>query len=133
MDDMDPTLKAYVQSPELAENYDEYFSDTPLFTLDCRYIEAVLDLPKRPESQYAVLDLGCGTGRHLILAAKNGCQAVGIDLNPHMLAQAEKNWPEKALPIRRALSNFTMSRYALFAAISPTIRSLLKNALMQRC
>lgn len=87
---LDPTVRAYVNSSRLAENYDEYFSGTPLFEFDCEYLESALGLPRPPEEGFTILDLGCGTGRHLELAAMNGCRAVGVDLNPHMLAKAKQ-------------------------------------------
>jgi ubiquinone/menaquinone biosynthesis C-methylase UbiE len=38
-----------------------------------------------------LLDLGCGTGRWtLLLVEKTGCEAVGVDLSPGMLAKARK-------------------------------------------
>jgi SAM-dependent methyltransferase len=79
-----------VNSARLAETYDEYFCRTPLFAFDCGFIARHLGLPRDPAKEYSVLDLGCGTGRHLLLCAENGCRAVGVDLNPHMLVEAKK-------------------------------------------
>lgn len=97
-DGFDPSLAEYVNSSRLAANYDECFSAIPLFKFDCLYLAAVLGFPRRPESNFSLLDLGCGTGRHLALAARNGCHAVGIDLNPHMLAKAEMNLVREGIP-----------------------------------
>src|SRR4051812_7343072 len=36
----------------------------------------------------AVLDLGCGTGRHALLLAENGYRMTGVDRSPEMLATA---------------------------------------------
>jgi SAM-dependent methyltransferase len=47
------------------------------------YLE-VLDLPPGA----AVLDLGCGTGRHAVAFARCGVRAVGVDLAAGMLARA---------------------------------------------
>lgn len=101
-DDIDPSLREYVNSAGLAANYDEFFSDTPLFRFDCLYLAAVLDFPHPPERSFSLLDLGCGTGRHLALAAGNGCHAVGVDLNPHMLAKAEQNLTRQGIPFSAA-------------------------------
>lgn len=37
-----------------------------------------------------VLELGCGTGRVLIPAAREGCDIVGLDLSEHMLTECRK-------------------------------------------
>jgi cyclopropane fatty-acyl-phospholipid synthase-like methyltransferase len=36
----------------------------------------------------AVLDIGCGTGRHCVELARRGYRATGVDLSPGMLAEA---------------------------------------------
>ena len=45
--------------------------------------------PLSPGSK--VLDIGCGTGRHSIELAKQGCDVVGIDRSTEMIAQARIN------------------------------------------
>lgn len=96
--DLDATIEQYVNSSRLAENYDEYFADSALFAFDCLYLGAVLDFPHVPERRFSLLDLGCGTGRHLALAARNGCRATGVDLNPHMLAKARASLTRQGIP-----------------------------------
>ncbi|MDR3211684.1 MAG: class I SAM-dependent methyltransferase [Planctomycetota bacterium] len=86
----DPLLAAYLDNAKLAETYDHYFSDYPLFEYDCLYLESALELPRPAGDNYLVLDLGCGTGRHLELVARQGGLAVGMDLNPHMLDKARE-------------------------------------------
>ena len=39
----------------------------------------------------AVLDLGCGTGRHMALFSEKGYKVAGVDRSPEMLKLAEKN------------------------------------------
>lgn len=46
-----------------------------------------------------ILDCACGTGRHLYLIHSLGCQVVGSDLSPSMLAQARKNLTVHGLDI----------------------------------
>ena len=43
-----------------------------------------------------VLDVGCGTGVHLELYQKAGCEVFGIDLSPSMLQVARKRLGERA-------------------------------------
>ena len=46
-----------------------------------------------------VLDCACGTGRHLYLFHSLGCQVMGSDLSPSMLAQARKNLDAHGLQV----------------------------------
>jgi len=41
-----------------------------------------------------VLDLGCGTGRHCVLLARNGFEIVGVDISKNALRMAKK-WVQK--------------------------------------
>lgn len=41
-----------------------------------------------------VLDAGCGTGRVARELARRGCQTVGVDLDPDMLATAQRLTPD---------------------------------------
>lgn len=84
-DAMHPTVRQYVNSRHIAEGYDHCFADNPLFTYDCLFIRRHLSPPGR------VLDLGCGTGRHLLYLHAEGFQPTGVDLNPHMLERAREN------------------------------------------
>jgi SAM-dependent methyltransferase len=97
-----PTVELYVNSRELAETYDEYFGATPLFRFDRRFVAKHLRLPRDPAFGHSVLDLGCGTGRHVALCAENGCLATGVDLNPHMLSKAEQTLKRRNIPFSRA-------------------------------
>lgn len=46
-----------------------------------------------------ILDLGCGTGAGAFWLAQNGYRVVGIDHNPHMLAQANARAADLTLPL----------------------------------
>jgi ubiquinone/menaquinone biosynthesis C-methylase UbiE len=48
----------------------------------------------RPEPGAAVADIGCGTGRAVAELARRGAQAIGVDLDPAMLAAARGRFPD---------------------------------------
>jgi SAM-dependent methyltransferase len=47
-----------------------------------------------------VLDVGCGTGEHALLAASHGADAVGVDVAPAALEQARAKAAERGLTAR---------------------------------
>lgn len=51
----------------------------------------------KARSSRRVLDLGCGTGRHLIYLAQEGCEAFGIDISPTGLEHARRWLQEEKL------------------------------------
>ena len=50
----------------------------------------------RPAEGMRVLDVGCGTGSHLELYQRFGCELYGLDLSPSMLAVARQRLGESA-------------------------------------
>ena len=48
----------------------------------------------------AVLDAGCGTGEHTLLAAAGGADALGVDIAPRAIAQATKKAAERGVAAR---------------------------------
>jgi cyclopropane fatty-acyl-phospholipid synthase-like methyltransferase len=47
-----------------------------------------------------VLDAGCGTGEHALLAAEHGADAMGVDLSPRAIEQARRKAAERSVPAR---------------------------------
>src|ERR1700761_8819402 len=47
-----------------------------------------------------VLDAGCGTGEHALLAAAHGAEATGIDAAPTAIERARAKAAERGLPAR---------------------------------
>lgn len=80
-----------VQYLPTAEGYDRWsdFYDTegnPLLDLDESVVRELLPDPRG----LRVLDLGCGTGRHLGRFLDAGARVVGLDFSAGMLAQARR-------------------------------------------
>lgn len=56
------------------------------------------ELGLRPGSR--LLDVGCGTGRHLVPLAASGIDATGVDLSPAMLSQARARAREAGVEVQ---------------------------------
>jgi ribosomal protein L11 methylase PrmA len=78
-------LLAQAQSAPARRSPDVVFVPTPN-----EVIEKMLDLAK-VTSKDVVYDLGCGDGRIVIAAAKRGARAVGIDIDPQRIKEANAN------------------------------------------
>lgn len=79
---------------EIANNYDRWFQTPQGRYIDRREKELILDLvaPKRGER---LLDVGCGTGEHLVLFQNSGCDVTGIDSSAPMLSIARQKLGHK--------------------------------------
>ena len=65
--------------------------DVPYVPTPPEVVDEMLKLASVTKSDY-VIDLGCGDGRIVIAAAKNyGAHALGIDINPERIAEAQDN------------------------------------------
>ena len=81
---MHPSTQQYVNSEPIARDYDLHFAANRLFDFDAQVLDAWLPQPGR------LIDLGCGTGRHLLQFARRGFDVVGLDLSGHMLQQTHR-------------------------------------------
>lgn len=76
------------------EDYNDWLSKTYYAAVDTkdRMTHEIPDLLKifRENKVKIVLDVGCGTGDHIIELAKRGFQAVGIDRSKAMIKEANK-------------------------------------------
>ena len=61
---------------------------------------AFLRLAEAGEIRGRVLDAGCGTGEHVLMAAGLGLDATGVDLAATALRAAERKARERGLPAR---------------------------------
>jgi SAM-dependent methyltransferase len=60
----------------------------------------------------AVLDVGCGTGRHAIELARRGIEVTGVDLSPDMLREAERAAQQAGVSVRWIEQNALAIRFA---------------------
>lgn len=81
------SLHEYVTRPEMAFGYDVQHKGTQLLRFDTEFLKENL-----PGGR--LLDIGCGTGRHVVGLRGKGREVVGMDLSEHMLdittAKAER-------------------------------------------
>jgi SAM-dependent methyltransferase len=52
-----------------------------------------------------VLDSGCGTGEHALLAAEHGADVLGVDIAAHAIAEARRKADARGLPARFEVAN----------------------------
>ncbi len=86
---------------ELAEHYFAIENNHRDIRNDVLFITDLLKKKKSP----ALLDLGCGSGEHLGLIAKQGIRCTGVDISVDMLAQARERFPEGIEFIRSSMSD----------------------------
>ena len=106
MDPVSPSTRQYAQASHIAWEYDDYFAELPLFAFDQEVLEDVFTPPAR------VIDLGCGTGRHVITLARRGFDVVGVDLSPFMIDVAREKLAREGLDAELVTGNITdLSRF----------------------
>ena len=93
MGHMYPSTRRYVDSRRIAADYDNYFAGSALFAFDSELLRRWLSEPGR------VVDIGCGTGRHLVELARMGHQPVGVDLSATMLETATRKLAVQRLAV----------------------------------
>lgn len=86
----------YATSKSIANQYEDYFQDHPLFAVDQQLIDH--SLPP-PAAETRVADFGCGTGRALLPLIQRGYQGVAIDLSHAMLRQVRQMASERGLNV----------------------------------
>lgn len=89
----------YSQDPALARGYDAALAETPLLRFDLDFAREHLGPPGR------LVDLGCGTGRLAIEAARAGWRVTGIDLSAEMLRVTGEKAARDGLHLDRVRAN----------------------------
>jgi SAM-dependent methyltransferase len=82
-------------------------------------------LGHRSQSGIAILDVGCGNGRHLAELVDAGFSATGLDLNPVMLVEARQGASKREWNVVGADMRHIPFRRAFDTAISPRRPRLL--------
>lgn len=89
---------------EFADSYDEIVGWHLRLDNECKQLIALF----KRHGIKDVLDVGCGTGMHVIKLSKKGYNIVGVDYSPGMLAQARINAKEfKAKGLKFISGEFT--------------------------
>jgi SAM-dependent methyltransferase len=83
-------------APRRPEDFDAFYSGTPPWDIG-RPQPAFLSLAETGAIRGRVLDVGCGTGEHALMAAGMGLEATGIDSSPAAIALAEAKGRDRGL------------------------------------
>ncbi|MGH9098353.1 MAG: class I SAM-dependent methyltransferase [Acidimicrobiales bacterium] len=81
------------------EDFDASYAGTPPWDIG-RPQPAFLELAEGGVLRGRVLDIGCGTGEHALLAARLGHETTGIDTAPTAIAIAEGKARDRGLTVR---------------------------------
>jgi SAM-dependent methyltransferase len=81
------------------EEFEESYAGAPPWDIG-RPQKAFVELAEAGELRGSVLDAGCGTGEHTLLAAGLGLQATGIDLAPTAIRLAREKAGERGIGAR---------------------------------
>jgi SAM-dependent methyltransferase len=76
--------------------YDSIYADKD-YEAECDLIEEAF-ARHRPTEVRSLLDLGCGSGGHLLPLARRGYEVAGVDLSPGMLDVARRKVADAGLP-----------------------------------
>lgn len=88
------------RSARRTEDFDAlYAAGTPAWDIG-RPQPAFLELAQNGRLVGRVLDLGCGTGEHALMAAALGLEATGVDAAPTALAAAKSKARDRGLAVR---------------------------------
>lgn len=99
---VDPGTWDYVCSKSIADQYDQYFENHPLFAVD----NAILnDVFSKPDSAEVIADFGCGTARALLPQVERGYRGVGIDLSWAMLRRVKDSAAQLNLDVECIQAN----------------------------
>jgi SAM-dependent methyltransferase len=84
---------------DLVAEFEAAYATTPPWDIG-RPQPAFASLAAEGRLAGAVLDVGCGTGEHVLMAAEMGFEAVGIDISPTAIRLAETKARERGVSAR---------------------------------
>ena len=97
---------------------------------ECDFLEACLARHFHGKAS-AILDIGCGSGRHLLELAKRGYQVTGFDLHPEMVDFAQSQAKKAKLPVTVFQGDLRQMRledtFDVAICLMDTFRFLLTN------
>ncbi len=97
----DPALTPPSRVAHRAQDWEATYADAPMIPWDIgRPQAAFAALAASGSLSGSVLDIGCGTGEHALMAAAAGCTATGIDIAPTAIDRAISKAKERRLASR---------------------------------
>jgi SAM-dependent methyltransferase len=94
-----PTDRAEAPSSRPDHDFEESYAGTPPWDIG-RPQPAFLRLAEAGDLTGPVLDVGCGTGEHALMASVIGLEATGVDTSPRAIEKAELKASERGLTAR---------------------------------
>ena len=85
--------------PRRPEDFDAMYTATPPWDID-RPQPTFVALVEEGAVRGRLLDVGCGTGEHALMAAELGLDATGIDMAGAAIERAQRKARERGLPVR---------------------------------
>ncbi len=97
----------YTQSKLIADDYDDYHADNPLFEFEELVLSEEFGGPTTgvAGSRPTLADLGCGSGRALLPLCRDGWHGLAIDLSEAMLAVVREKAELDSLSIECVTAN----------------------------
>jgi len=90
--------------PRRPEDFDAIYQGKPAWDIG-RPQPAFVALADAGMVTGSVLDVGCGTGEHALMAAARGCDAVGVDMAAVAIATAVRKATDRGLTARFVVGN----------------------------